>query len=419
MSSLFRNRIKRVQQVLKKIHPKAALILSSNVRANRSRDTYFPFRQQSDLLYLTGSSSEGLALLVKADRTNPLIITNKPTKHQIIWDGRHTDAKALSKNLQIEVREVNQVIPECLKEITGVFQLFFNNDKGGIAKTIVDTLLSKSSYEISSLPRIFGLSDVIMEQLRIRKDRHEIATIKRAIKVTGDSLNSILPHIISGVSELEISRALEAEFLIRGAVPAFRSIVASGPSASVLHYSHQNRRLKNGEFVLIDCGAEVDGYAADVTRCIPVGGKEKASGIWVELFNLVLNMQDAALSKVQKGASINTVHEAAVITLVDGLKYLKILKGSTDSIINKKLYQPFFPHSIGHSLGLDVHDLGSLRSGKGNLEEGMVLTIEPGIYIKNRLGSVPAGGIRIEDDVLVTANGYELLSKNIPRSLAD
>tara|TARA_B100000959_G_scaffold284377_1_gene355842 strand:- start:1224 stop:1949 length:726 start_codon:yes stop_codon:yes gene_type:complete len=226
-------------------------------------------------------------------------------------------------------------------------------------------------------------------------------------------------HCRPGLYEYEIEAELEYAFRQGGAqYPAYPSIVAGGANACVLHYIDNRDRLRKGDLLLIDAGAELDCYCADITRTFPVNGR--FSMVQKTLYEIVLAAQLAAIEAVRPGVTFNEPHEAAVRVITAGLKDLKLLKGSVDGLIEKEAYQKFFVHRTSHWLGMDVHDVGEYRFGDAwrVLEPGMVLTVEPGIYVPAQKG-VPKKwhgiGIRIEDDVLVTRNGHEVLTDDVPK----
>ena len=352
---------------------------------------------------------------MRSTEDTPLLISKRPTHHQLVWEGKHTNLSELGEQLGAEIREVESIESEIIAALRGHDEVFFTNEEGSIAQKIVASLLDRPSYDMHRLPRRYSLAEILLEPLRRKKDRSEIAAMRRAISITTQSMQAVGPLLVPGTTEQEVAYALEAEFLRRGAVTAFRSIVASGPNAGTLHHERLTRVFKRNDIVLIDCGAEVDGYAADLTRSFPIGDRFREP--WAKIYDIVCAMQDASYAMIRPGQSIAKVHQAAVEVLVDGLRSLKLLRGSTKSIIAEKKHVPFMPHGISHSLGLDVHDVGSLRNGTGRLEAGMVLTVEPGLYVRRTTQGIPASGIRIEDDVVVTENGCDILSRALPRNL--
>jgi Xaa-Pro aminopeptidase len=244
-------------------------------------------------------------------------------------------------------------------------------------------------------------------RLRLFKDPSEVAKIKEAAEITGGALQNVLPLIEAGVAEREIGAFIEYFYKVHGAEPAFGTIVASGASAATLHYRSLSRKLKKGELLLIDTGAELDMYASDITRMIPVGGTTSLE--LRDLHDIVLRAQLIAIKKVRPGVRMVDVYNAAAKELVYGLKYLGILKGNVSQLLKKGAFKPYFPHGIGHPLGIDVHD-ATPTGQESILEKGMVITIEPGLYFPKPTGPLPACGVRIEDDVLVTSRGHEVLT---------
>ena len=264
----------------------------------------------------------------------------------------------------------------------------------------------------------------IVHEMRLIKRPEEIKLMKRAAKVSTAAHRRAMQACKPGMMEYEVEAELLYEFKKGGAgFPAYPSIVGGGANACILHYTDNNTELKDGDMVLIDAGAEIDGYAADITRSFPVSGKFK--GEQKAVYEIVLAAQLAAIEQVNSGRHWNEPHENAVRVLTQGLKDLGILKGDVAGHIEKGDYKRFYMHRTGHWLGMDVHDVGDYKLGEAwrELEPGMVLTVEPGLYIAAGGKDVDARwwniGIRIEDDVLVTRDGNEVISRDAPKSIAD
>jgi Xaa-Pro aminopeptidase len=248
--------------------------------------------------------------------------------------------------------------------------------------------------------------------LRCIKDRSEIEAIKAAAAITSASLLHVAQYVHRGIREKEIAALIDYLYRLHGAEPAFNTIVASGKSAATLHYHALEKTLRSGELLLIDTGCELNMYACDITRTIPVDGE--ISPELRELYDTVLRAQIAACKRVKPGVHINAVYKAAATELTRGLKDLGVVKGSVSQLVAKGAFKPWFPHGIGHSLGLDVHDVSPEEPSArlGVLKPGMVITIEPGLYFSKPIGRLPACGIRIEDDVLVTSGGATNLTED-------
>jgi Xaa-Pro aminopeptidase len=264
---------------------------------------------------------------------------------------------------------------------------------------------------------------VVLDEMRLIKDDAEIAVMRRAASISAAAHERAMRATRPGGSEYEIEAELLYEFRRRGAqFPAYWPIVAGGANACILHYRENNARLGDGDLLLIDAGCELDGYASDVTRTFPVNGR--FADAQREIYELVLAAQAAAIAAVKPGARWNEPHEAAVRTLAQGFVDLGLCQGSVDKVIESEDYKRFYMHRTGHWLGLDVHDAGEYKRGGEwrALEAGMILTVEPGCYIRPA-ENVPARywniGVRIEDDVVVTPSGCEVLSAAAPKSLRD
>jgi Xaa-Pro aminopeptidase len=267
----------------------------------------------------------------------------------------------------------------------------------------------------------------LVDEMRLFKDEHERAVMLRAGEISGAAHARAMRfagRAGAGIFEYELEAELLHEFRRNGAqFPAYTPIVASGANACVLHYNANNRRTESGDLVLIDAGCELDGYAADITRTFPVSGR--FSTPQRALYELVLAAQQAAFGAIAPGRHYHDAHDAAVRVLAQGMLDLGLLQGSLDEVLAEKRYTQFYMHGTGHWIGMDVHDVGLYRDSEGAsrlLQPGMAMTVEPGIYVRPAAG-VPEQywniGIRIEDDVIVSANGYQLLTGSAPKAIAE
>jgi Xaa-Pro aminopeptidase len=264
----------------------------------------------------------------------------------------------------------------------------------------------------------------IIHEMRMFKGESELACMRKAISISAAAHAAAMRSVHAGQPEFEIEALIEYEFRRGGASgPAYPSIVASGANATVLHYIQNDRTMHDGDLLLIDAGAEYECYCADVTRTFPVSARFAGRGR--ALYEIVLAAQLAAIDAIRPGVRFDDVHRAALQVLVDGLLRLGLLAGSADTILEKEEFKPFYMHRTSHWLGMDVHDVGLYKiDGQSRaLEAGMVLTVEPGLYIGAHLQNVPAEwhglGIRIEDDVLVTTDGHEVLTAAIPKAIEE
>lgn len=410
----FKKRLKLLRSRLKDERGSAALLLSAAPHRTRNRDTSFAYRQESDFFYLTGITEPGYALLISTEHENPLLFASPVDPIRIVWDGPSRPAKSLAQSINAELIVSKNVSAEITSKLRGIEQLFFQNTPGTSACEVASKLIALPSHQRGNYPAQFSHLDCIMGEMRLFKDKAEVEAIRQAARITTSALFGALALIQPGASEREVAAAIDFYFRTHGAVPAFNSIVASGAAAATLHYEKLSGKLRKGDLLLLDIGAEYNCYAGDISRVVPIGGK--FSQIQRELYNIVLEAQKAAIRKMRPGTSFATVQKVAARTLTEGLIEMKLLKGKVSKLLKSNAHKKFFPHSIGHLLGLDVHDVGRApQRGALVLKKGMVLTVEPGLYFPKRIGDIPAGGIRIEDDVLITGGAPEVLSEGFPK----
>ncbi|MGB9595675.1 MAG: M24 family metallopeptidase, partial [Candidatus Poribacteria bacterium] len=290
---------------------------------------------------------------------------------------------------------------------------------------ILDLLKRTKAKRYDSLTGLSSLIDPgeIVRDMRMIKDEHEIELTRKSAEISCfahiDAMKSAKP----GMYEYELQAIIEYIFAKNGAEIAYPTIIAAGNNAICLHYDFNNCQIKDGDLVLIDAGCEYEHYSADITRTFPINGK--FSPIQKELYNIVLSAQLSAIEMVKMGQTVDGYHDKVIQVIVDGLMDIGLLKGERDKIMEEKSYNKFYMHSAGHWLGLDVHDVGSRKIGEDKrvFEPGMIVTVEPGIYIADDLEDVDDQykgiGIRIEDDVLVTENGNEVLTNAVPKKVED
>jgi Xaa-Pro aminopeptidase len=286
----------------------------------------------------------------------------------------------------------------------------------------LNSVRARSRAGIAAPGRLHDVRSLI-DEMRLVKDAHELGVMRRAARIAAGAHRRAMQAAHAGAMEYEIEAELLHEFRRNGAqFPAYSPIVASGPNACVLHYVANDARLRKGDLLLIDAGCELDGYASDITRTFPVDGKFSAGQRAV--YELVLSSQAAAVAAVKAGAGWNEPHDAAVRVLAQGMIDLKLIGGSLDEVLEKETYKRFYMHRTGHWLGLDVHDAGEYKRGGEwrKLAPGMALTVEPGLYIR-AADDVPEAfrdiGVRIEDDVVVTESGCEIITAEAPKRIDD
>ena len=417
MKNLHRGRIKRALKLLKDEGENNALVISGNPVTFKSEDNQLRTHPNTDLFYLTGSTEQELVLLLRPDAKPDVLLLAPPENPlKTLWEGKRANPKRIARSLAIEFEQVSSPINRVLQLVRGIDTIYTQGNPGSVSHSVGAELTKKRSFERFGLPARIGNSHAVMGPLRLIKDRTELASIKDAIAVTGRALHAAVHMMQRGTFELEVAASLEYVFRMMGCEVAFPTIVGSGPNAAVLHHVDLTRAMRNGEMVLIDCGAEADLYAGDLTRTLPVGG---AFEPWQrDLYETVLHAQRAAIKAVRPGAPYKKVYDAAAKEITYGLVHLGLLKGRPSEQFAKGAFKPYFPHGIGHSLGLDVHDVGKLNELK--LKPGMVMTIEPGIYIQEPKRKFPRCGIRIEDDIVVTKSGAAVLSEDaFPKEIDD
>jgi Xaa-Pro aminopeptidase len=410
-NNILKKRVKSLQKAL--ASDSAIAVVSSRNEVIKSNDVSYNFRQDSNFFYLTGcSKSTGLTLIIYPDKT-PLLLAQQITPLQIIWEGAPPSREKIADNIGADLQIVPNIFNFLMNEIKDKRRLYYskvnNTDSYKVAEY---TFISDKS----NLPKELYCISLLIEPLRLIKSTHEISLIKQAIQITHKSLNAFLENLSTGVSEDSLAKVISATYSMNGACEGFQSIVATGGSSSILHYHLLKLSVKKNDLVLVDTGAEYGLYNSDITRVFPVSGK--FTGIWRDIYLIVYEAHKVACATIKDGVSINAVYLAALEILIEGLIYLKVLKGRVSSLIEQKAYYDFFPHGIGHSLGIDVHDSNILNTrNKTILKSGQVLTIEPGLYFRKKFGKISVGGIRLEDDLLVTKSGSVNLSYKIPLAI--
>ena len=394
----------------------------------RNRDTHFPYRFDSYFYYLTGfSEPEAALVLVAGARPRALLFCRERNAEREVWDGfRHGPELARERFGFDEAQPIAALDVALEGLLENQPALFYPigaaADWDGRAVKWLNAVRARTRTGVAAPDRIQDVRALI-DEMRLLKDAQELATMRRAARITAGAHRRAMRAVRPGKNEYEIEAELLHEFRRQGAqFPAYWPIVAGGANACVLHYVNNDAPLADGSLLLIDAGCELDGYASDVTRTFPVNGR--FSGAQREVYQLVLAAQLAAIEKARPGSAWNDPHDAAVAVLAQGMVDLKLLPGSASEVIEKETYQRFYMHRTGHWLGLDVHDAGEYkRSGIWRpLAPGMALTVEPGLYIR-AADDVPAPfhniGVRIEDDVVITQAACEVLTAEAPKRLDD
>ena len=406
-----------------------AVIPTASTRV-RSRDTDYPYRPDSDFYYFTGFSEPNAVMILAPGREDGSFIVCLREKNPLteIWDGHMEGLNGVKKNYEadqsFDIEDLETILSSLF---LGRQKVFFTLGQD----EVLDKILMKSFNAVRAGQRRGGVvpSEIqalepLVHEMRLIKSKYEIGLMKKSAKISVDAHKRIFENCKPGVFEYQIEADIIHEFGKHGAVPAYTSIVASGQNACTLHYISNRDKMKSGQLLLTDAGCENEMYAADITRTIPVSGEYSKEQ--KEIYELVLEVQKNAINSIKPGQTFEGLQSDAIKGLTKGLKKLGLLKGRVDQLIKSEAYKDFYMHGIGHWLGMDVHDVGSYMDQKGKsrkFENGMVLTIEPGIYISKKNKDVPTEyrgiGIRIEDDVLVTKSGCDVLTKALPKEIGE
>lgn len=425
----------RREQLMAKIGTGTAIFRSAP-SAVMHNDVEYAFRQDSDFFYLTGfNEPEAVAVLAPHHSEHQFVLFVQPKEREKeVWTGYRCGVEGAKElygaSEAYPIAELDEKLPQYLEKADRIYY-HLGRDRAFNEKLLKHWQRLMATYaKRGTGPIAIEDTGPTLHAMRQIKSPAELELMHKAAAISVEAHNYAREIIQPGRYEYEIQAEMERIFRLRGGLgPAYPSIVASGSNACVLHYIENNRQMQDNELLLIDAGCAYDYYNADITRTFPVGGKftleQKA------LYEIVLEAQLQAIAQVKPGNAYNSIHDTAVRVLTHGLVELGILKGEVDKLIEEEKYKPFYMHRTGHWLGLDVHDVGIYQHGESAqlLQPGQVLTVEPGLYIvpdtkpaedQPEIDPRWSGiGIRIEDDVLVTTTGYEVLTAGVPKSVAE
>jgi len=409
-------------------------IIPTAPEAVRNRDSHYPYRFDSYFYYLTGFKEPESLLVLLAGNVNKglapksiLFCRDKDLEREI-WDGfRFGPAAAVVEFGFDEAYSIHQLDELMPKLLADQGKLYYSLGADAAWDARVTGWLNQVKTQVrTGVSAPDDIADVrkLLDEMRLLKSQAEQAVMRRSASIAASAHRRAMQKVHAGKMEYEIEAEFLHEFYRFGAqAPAYTSIIAGGANACTLHYNANNAKLNDGDLLLIDAGCELNGYASDITRTFPVNGK--FSAVQKDVYELVLAAQAAAIAKVSTNSHWNAPHEAALDVLVQGFIDFGWCKGSKDAVLESGAYRQFYMHRTGHWLGLDVHDAGEYKDKAGNwrmLEVGMMLTVEPGCYVRPA-DNVPEHfwniGIRIEDDVLVTAGGCDVITIDAPKTVAD
>jgi Xaa-Pro aminopeptidase len=426
----------RREKLMAKIGNGTAIFRSAPM-AVMHNDVEYTYRQDSDFFYLTGfNEPQAVAVLTPHHAEHRFVLFVQPkNREKEVWTGYLCGVDAAKEiygaDAAYPIAELDEKLPQYLEKADRIYYHL------GRDRTFNDTIITHYQGLLRTYPKRgtgpTGIEDTgtILSSMRLVKSQAELQLMRQAADIAVEAHNRAREFTAPGRYEYEIQAEIEHTFKLRGGMgPAYPSIVASGVNACVLHYIENHRQMQDQELLLIDAGCAYGYYNSDITRTFPVGGKFTPEQ--KTLYEIVLEAQKQAIAQVKPGNTFNAVHDAAVRVITEGLVEIGILKGEIDKLIEEEKYKPYYMHRTSHWLGLDVHDVGVYQHGEDKpqiLQAGQVLTVEPGIYIvpdtklaEDQPETDPRWvgiGIRIEDDVLVTPTGHEVLTAGVPKEVAE
>ena len=420
----------RRTQLMAQMEANSIAIVPTAVETVRNRDVEHPFRQDSDFYYLSGFAEANACLvLIPGREAGEYILFCEGKNPELeIWTGRRFGPEGAAEYFFADeaypIEAIDSVLPELIEGKARIYTEMGANSKFDSQLTHWVNQVKAMVRKGAQVPHEYSALDHLLHEMRLIKSTAEIEMMQKAADISAAAHCRAMKTAKPGCFEYQLEAEILHEFTREGSRwPAYPSIVGGGENACILHYTNNDMPIADGGLILIDAGCELDYYAADITRTFPVNGK--FSPEQKDLYELVLKAQLAAIEQVKPGNSWNAAHEVAVEVLVTGLVELGLLSGDIEQLIEDESYKIFYMHRTGHWLGMDVHDVGEYRINKEwrPLQEGMTLTVEPGLYIAPDCEEVDPRwrgiGIRIEDDVVVTATGNHILSHKAPKTVAD
>ena len=426
---LFAKRRASFAEAMAKAGPgEAVAVLPAAPVFARNSDVEHDFRQDSDLFYLTGFDEPQSVLVLNATDRRATFFVRPRDPEREIWDGPRAGVDGVKTGFGADdshvIRDLEDLLPKLLQNKRRLYYRL-GRDRAFDDEVLraIDRTRARARHGLSWPTEIVDPGEILHE-MRLFKDAADLEAMKRAAGITQEAHLRAMARTRPGMNECEVEALLLETFRKHGSErPAYHSIVGSGANATILHYIANNREMNKGELLLIDAGCEYGYFASDVTRTFPVGGK--FSREQQAIYELVLEAQMEGIARTRIGATVDEVHKACVEVTTRGLVRLGLLEGEVEKLIETEAYKPFFMHRTSHWLGMDVHDVGRYYiDGKPRpLEAGMVLTVEPGIYIGRDYDKVPPEwrgiGVRIEDDILVTDGAPLNLTEGIPKTVAE
>jgi Xaa-Pro aminopeptidase len=412
-------------EFMRRMQPRSIAIIPAAREATRSNDTNYRFRQDSDFFYLTGfEEPEAIAVIKPGEKHEYVLFVRPRDPEREIWDGRRAGVEGAKSEFGAQEALPIDEFDEKLSEILNDAEILYY--RLGVNRELDDKIIREIA-RMRSLnrkpihpPETIIDPATIVHELRVIKSPEELEIMQKAADIAAEAHCEAMKAVRPGMREYEVEALIEQIFRRHGAAaPAYTSIVGAGANATVLHYINNDGELRDGELLLVDAGAEYKGYASDITRTFPINGRySKAQR---EIYDLVLKAQMSCVDMVRPGVTHEQLKQHSIEVLTEGMVELGLLQGTPVQLIKDKTYEKFYMHGLGHMLGIDVHDVGRYYFGKESraLEPGVVMTVEPGIYVAPDTKDVPEQylgiGVRIEDDVLCTNNGPRVLTSKVPK----
>lgn len=415
----------QLAEFMKRMDQKSVAIIPAAREATRSNDTQYRYRQDSDFFYLTGfEEPESIAVIAPSKEKKYTLFVRPRDPEQEVWIGKRAGVEgAVSEFGADEAFPIAEFGDKLLGILDGAEILYY---RLGVHEDLDKTIISKIAgvrtlnRKPIRVPQTIIDPATIIHEMRVIKSAQELELMQRAADIAAEAHVEAMKTVRPGMKEYEIEALIEQIFRRHGAAgPSYTSIIGGGANATVLHYISNNDELRDGELLLVDAGAEYKGYASDITRTFPINGKySKAQR---EIYDLVLKTQMSCVEMVRPGVTHDELKSHSIEMLTEGMVRLGLLKGTPKELIKEEKYKQFYMHGLGHMLGIDVHDVGRYYFDKQSraLEPGVVMTVEPGLYIAPETKDIPEQylgiGVRIEDDVLCTANGPRVLTSKVPK----
>jgi len=415
----------QLEEFMRRMAPKSVAIIPGAREATRSNDTNYRFRQDSDFFYLTGFEEPEAIAVVKPSETNKFVLFVRPRDpEREIWDGRRAGVEGAVSEFgaheAFPITEFNNKLREILNDTEILYYRLGVNRE--LDDTIIREITAMRGWNRKPIhpPQTIVDSGSIIHEMRVLKSSEELEIMQTAADIAAEAHVEAMKAARPGMQEYQLEALIEQVFRKHGAAgPAYTSIVGAGPNATVLHYINNDAELHDGDLLLIDAGAEYKGYASDITRTFPINGRyTKAQR---DIYDLVLKAQMQCVEMVRPGVTHEQLKRHSIEVLTEGMVELGLLKGDPEELIKEAKHEQFYMHGLGHMIGIDVHDVGRYYFGQESrpLEPGVVMTVEPGLYISPNTKDVPEQylgiGVRIEDDVLCTNNGPRVLTNKVPK----